>query len=82
VRNYVSDGGRVAFRAAGAGETSFRFCGFVPSAPVSIRIGEGDPRWARSSESGELSFRAEMSSVYTRVILKGDVARSWTRRIE
>jgi hypothetical protein len=76
VRNYVSGGDRVAFRAAGGRETSFRVCGFVPSAPVSIRIGEGDAHWARSNESGELSFRAEMSSVYTRVVLKGEVARS------
>jgi hypothetical protein len=76
VRNYVSGGDRVAFRAAGGGETSFRVCGFVPSAPVSIRIGEGDARWARSNESGEVSFRAEMSSVYTRVILNGEVVRS------
>jgi hypothetical protein len=76
VRNFVSGGDRVAFRAAGRGETSFRACGFVPSAPVSIRIGEGDARWARSNESGEVSFRAEMSSVYTRVVLKGEVARS------
>ena len=74
VRNYVSGADRVAFQAAGGGQTSFRVRGFVPSAPVSIQIGEGEARWVRSDEVGELSFQAEMSSLYTRVVLKGEVA--------
>jgi len=71
VRNCVLAADRVTFQAAGEGETAFRVCGFVPSAPVSIQIGEGDARPVRSDEAGGLSFRAEVSSVYTRVVLKG-----------
>ena len=74
VRNYVSGADRVTFQAAGGGETSFRVCGFVPSAPVSVQIGEGVARPVRSDEGGGLPFRGVMSSVYTRVVLKGELA--------
>jgi hypothetical protein len=70
VRNYVSGADRLTFQAAGRGETSFRLCGFVPSAPVSVQIGDGDAREIRSDEGGGLSFRAEMTSVYTRISLE------------
>jgi hypothetical protein len=74
VRNYVSGVDGVAFRAAGGGGTSFQVRGFLPSAPVSIRIGDDDARGVRSDEGGGISFRAEMTSAYTRVVLKGEVA--------
>jgi hypothetical protein len=74
VRSYVSGADRVAFQAAGGGETCFRLSGFLPHSPVSIQIGEGEARGVSSDEEGGLSFRAELSSVYTRVVLRGEVA--------
>jgi hypothetical protein len=74
VRSYVSGSDRVTFQVAGEGETSFELCGFAPSAPVSIQIGDADPRGVRSDEGGRLSFRAKMSSVYTRMVLKSEAA--------
>jgi hypothetical protein len=74
VRHYIEDADCVTFQVAGVGETSIRVCGFAPSAPVSIQIGEDDARSVSSDDDGGLSFRAEISSIYTRMILKGEMS--------
>jgi hypothetical protein len=82
VRNYVSTGCDVEFAAAGTGDTLFRVSEFAPSAFVVVHVGDCEPHRTRSDERGAVSFRAEMSSLYTQVALRSEVGESSPQRPE